>query len=174
LIWERYNVHFNLSYQQQRYAFRMSGKSAEALFQETLESAMKGNIDACNYLGYLYGCGLGTKRDALLAKQWYQKAIDKGHKTAKTNMEDLDKYEEKKSMDINAVLFRQKQELMKEKDELKNRVLALEARVKLLERTLDEHQIKIIELEEDAVVVTEADHKDMLIIEAEKEEQDVN
>ena len=88
-----------------------------------------------------------------MARQWYQKAIEKNHKTARTNLEDLEKYEDKKSLDVNSALIRKNSELHAINEELKKRILSLEARVKLLEATLEEHQNKIIELEEDAVVV---------------------
>ena len=97
----------------------MSVKSAETLFLETSEKALKGDVEAQNYLGYMYACGLGTKRDALLARQWYQKAIEKNHKTARTNLEDLEKYEDKKSLDVNSALIRKNSELHAINEELR-------------------------------------------------------
>jgi TPR repeat protein len=49
--------------------------SARLLFTQSCDA---GNMKACNYLGYLFGRGLGGDQDREKARDVYQKACDQG------------------------------------------------------------------------------------------------
>ena len=61
-------MHFVISFQCQQHEVKMSVKSAETLFLETSEKALKGDVEAQNYLGYMYACGLGNQKGCIIGK----------------------------------------------------------------------------------------------------------
>lgn len=49
----------------------------------------KGNVNACSWMGYFYENGYGVKKDLNKAREWYQKAADKGNEFAKGQLKNL-------------------------------------------------------------------------------------
>jgi TPR repeat protein len=51
------------------------------------KEAQQGDPDAQYNLAYLYENGIGVPKDEAKALEWYQKAADQGHSSAKTNLD---------------------------------------------------------------------------------------
>jgi tetratricopeptide (TPR) repeat protein len=56
------------------------------LFKQTAE---QNNVDAQNYLGVIYLCGLGVVKDNQKAVEWYRKAAEQGNVEVKARLERL-------------------------------------------------------------------------------------
>ncbi len=54
-----------------------------------LPAANQGDANAMNYVGEIYEKGLGVSPDFALAKQWYEKSVEKGNQSAMINLGSL-------------------------------------------------------------------------------------
>ena len=55
-------------------------------FQETLQAAKQGNVDAQYNLGLMYEQGQGVRQDYAQAVQWCRRAAEQGHAGAQFNL----------------------------------------------------------------------------------------